>query len=376
MRLPESIRNEGKVLLSIPGFHTKRRIVVIESDDWGSIRMPSKDIQEKLIKKGIRVDQYPYTRYDSLASEEDLSLIFEVLNSVKDKNSNPAIITANTVMTNPDFDKIKESNFKEYYFEPFTSTLKRYPEHKKSFNLWLEGIRLGLFRPQFHGREHLNIMRWMQALKNSSGKIRLAFEFGLYDLSNGLINNEEAFMDALNFKSIKELDFQKQSIIEGTELFYKIFGYRSETFIAPRFTWSRILNKTLKNCGIKGIQGSWVQFEPKERRNNYRKLIHFTGQKNELGQVFTVRNVQFEPTLCPNIDSVGNALKQIDVAFKLDKPAIISSHRLNFVGYIDKRNRDKNLMLFSKLLKEIKIKWGNVEFMSSDQLVELINNEY
>ena len=31
-------------LLNIPGWRTKRHIVVIESDDWGSIRMPSKDV--------------------------------------------------------------------------------------------------------------------------------------------------------------------------------------------------------------------------------------------------------------------------------------------------------------------------------------------
>ena len=29
------------------GFHTKRKLVVIESDDWGSIRMPSKETLDK-----------------------------------------------------------------------------------------------------------------------------------------------------------------------------------------------------------------------------------------------------------------------------------------------------------------------------------------
>ena len=31
-------------LLNIPGWRTKRKLVVIESDDWGAIRMPSKEI--------------------------------------------------------------------------------------------------------------------------------------------------------------------------------------------------------------------------------------------------------------------------------------------------------------------------------------------
>ena len=33
-------------LLNIPGWNTKRRIVVFESDDWGAIRMPSKAVFE------------------------------------------------------------------------------------------------------------------------------------------------------------------------------------------------------------------------------------------------------------------------------------------------------------------------------------------
>ena len=46
-------RNTLKSLLTvhasnIPGWRTKRKIVVIESDDWGSIRMPSLKVFETL----------------------------------------------------------------------------------------------------------------------------------------------------------------------------------------------------------------------------------------------------------------------------------------------------------------------------------------
>jgi hypothetical protein len=64
-----------------------RKIIVIESDDWGSIRMPSKEVYRSLLKKGLRVDQCPYNRYDSLASEDDLTGLFNVLMKYKDKTS-------------------------------------------------------------------------------------------------------------------------------------------------------------------------------------------------------------------------------------------------------------------------------------------------
>ena len=42
-------------LLNIPGWHTKRKIVVIKSDDWGSVHMPSREVYEEcsLVKRPI-----------------------------------------------------------------------------------------------------------------------------------------------------------------------------------------------------------------------------------------------------------------------------------------------------------------------------------
>lgn len=50
-------RNTWKSLLSvhvsnIPGWRTNRKIVVIESDDWGSIRMSSLEAFKNLLKAG------------------------------------------------------------------------------------------------------------------------------------------------------------------------------------------------------------------------------------------------------------------------------------------------------------------------------------
>jgi len=41
MKLEKALR---KNLVNIPGWRTNRKIVVIESDDWGSVRMPSREV--------------------------------------------------------------------------------------------------------------------------------------------------------------------------------------------------------------------------------------------------------------------------------------------------------------------------------------------
>jgi hypothetical protein len=368
----------GRTLLNLPGYHTRRKIVVIESDDWGGIRMPSIEVFQKLQKQGFKPENDPYLKYDSLASEEDLSNIFEVLNSVKDKNGNPAIITANCVVANPDFKKIREHNFQKYFYEPFTETLKKYSNHQNSFNLWKDGINNNLFYPQFHGREHLNVDRWLKGLQAGDTLLHAAFENEMISISSMPCEMRFGYMEALDFYSEEEKINKYEIIIEGLKLFEQIFEVHSESFIANCYIWHKDIEDTLFENKVKYIQGNPIQIQPNIRGDVrfVSKKYHFTGQKNMIGQIYLVRNAHFEPSQYPNEDVVNNCLNRIEIAFRWNKPAIISSHRLNFIGTIDVKNRDYNLILFSELLKEIKRKWPTVEFMTSDELGQLISADY
>lgn len=357
-------------IINALGYRTKRKIVLIESDDWGSIRVASRESLDQLKRNSLSIDRLVYNRYDALASEVDLASLFDVLIEYKDKNGLSPIITANTIVANPNFEKILASNFTEYHLEPFTETLKRYPEHHRSFELWNEGIAAGIFKPQLHGREHINVTRWMNALKENIGLARIAFDHCMYDLSTSLVPSENSFMEALNYTHSYELGLHRDYLVKGAELFEELFGYRSVSFIAPCFIWSNDLNVTLKECGISIIQGGFYQFHPTGVK--LKKIFHYTGQRNSVGQCYLVRNVHFEPSENPSHDWVGSAMSQISSAFWWGRPAIISSHRMNYIGFIDPENRNRNLILLSKLLKSILERWPDVEFMSSDQLGTLI----
>jgi len=359
-------------LLNIPGWHTNRKIIVIESDDWGSIRMPSKEVYENLLNIGIRVDKLSFNRYDSLASEEDLAALFDVLNSVRDKNGNPAIFTANTIVANPDFDKIKESGYNQYFYEPFTETLKHYSNHSKSFELWKEGMNAKVFHPQFHGREHLNVTRWMNALQNNVGLVRFAFKNRMYDLSTDTSISENTFMDALNFSSETELEFQEKTLIEGLNLFEVIFGFRSLSFIAPCYISNRSIDKILNDNGVKILQGVQFQLEPIiGNGHKFKTKFRYSGQLNGHGQRNLVRTCHFEPSHNVNFDFLGDCLQRIKTAFFWGKPAIVSTHRMNYIGFIDSTNRDRNLPKLKMLLQKILREWPDVEFRTSDQLTYL-----
>jgi len=87
---------------------------------------------------------------------------------------------------------------------------------------------------------------------------------------------------------------------------------------------------------------------------------------------YEVRNVVFEPTDDRGFDWVDYAFKQIQTAFFWHRPAIISSHRVNFCGHIDPKNRKMGIDALKVLLQRIVKKWPEIEFMSADQLGDLI----
>ena len=88
-----------------------------------------------------------------------------------------------------------------------------------------------------------------------------------------------------------------------------------------------------------------------------------------------VRNCEFEPSSNPDVDWVDKCLSDIRMAFQWGKPAVISAHRVNFVGYIDSKNRDRNLRSLERLLTSIVRQWPEVEFLSGVELGNLLLGE-
>src|SRR5690606_35121856 len=226
------------------GWKTDRKIIVIESDDWGSIRMPNRDVYEKTLMKGIRVDKCAYCKYDTLATDHDFEALYQVLEKHEDSQGRPPVITANTIVANPDFKKIKDNNFQEYYFELFTDTLKRYPN--RSFDMWQQGINSGLFFPQLHGREHLNVERWLKALRNDSRELRFAFDNGYFGISKTIsTENNLSLMAALDFDDSQFAHQGNAAVAEAADIFNEIFGFYSKSFIGPNYFWSSDTERAL-----------------------------------------------------------------------------------------------------------------------------------
>lgn len=357
------------------GWTSKRKIIVFESDDWGSVRTRSSEDYELMLKKGLNVSNSNFTKYDKLESEYDLNRLFDLLTSFKDINGNHPVFTPMCLVANPDFDKIEDDNFDNYYYEPFTITAKKYAGSENILDLWKNGHKSKLFVPGFHGREHLNSKRWMNLLKSNNEGIKMAFNCQSIGASSFKGIKIPSYLAAFDIDEISDTINLKEIIISGANLFEELLGYKPEYFIASNSPEPKSLELDLKNVGVKYL--TRYKFQKYPIGNNKTQFeFNWLGKKNKNGQIIITRNASFEPSSVNNLDELHNCFMDIESAFYFGKPAIISTHRVNYISGLLQENGDNGLSQLKALLTKIAQKWPNVEFMTSMELASLMNEGY
>lgn len=370
------IKKIAEKTYNLLGWKTNRKLLIITSDDWGSVRIESVEARNKLKDAGFEMDGNRFNKFDSLESNEDLKQLFNSLRKFKDFKGNHPVITALTNVANPDFDKIREHDFSEYFYEPLSQTLKRYPNHDKVLDLYKQGIAENLFIPEFHGREHVHILRWMKALQSGDQNTRFAFDqkFNALDRAQ-LPKNSKGFTAAFDLDKTEEIINQNEIVSSGLVLFEKLFGYRATLFTAPSLLYNVALESQLVQDEIKLIDVAKIQKMP-SGNGKYKSRLNYFGKKNRFKQLYITRNAVFEPNLTTPDKAVDSCLNDISKAFEAKKPVVISNHRAAFVGSIDSTNREKGLQALEKLLSEITVKWPDVEFISAYELNGIMRNEH
>lgn len=366
-------------LKNIRGFSTTRKIVVFLVDDYGSVRLASREARDKISGAGIKLKSR-FDLYDAIETREDLEILFNTLTSVKDKNNRNAVISAVSVPGNIDFEGVLKDPTEGYRIETLPDTYKKLETHQPdayrgTWELWKEGISSRIFIPEFHGREHLNLKVFDEKLKAADPALLIPLRnrslIGIADTGYSTIHFNASF-DFWDFK--ESLDFPG-IITDGLSRFEEVFGRRALHFTAPRASDHHCLYKTLKGNKIRFIDAPLIKREH-QGFGRYTKTLSFTGQQTAEGLFKIVRNVVFEPGERSGIDWSEYALMQIEAAFTMKKPVILSSHRVNFSGHIDQKNREIGITALKELLGKLVNRYPEAEFMSIAELGELIESKY
>lgn len=373
--IKSSLANNVKNLI---GWPTNRKIVVLAVDDYGNVRLHSKKAREKLDQAGLPAHNR-FDQYDTLETRADLELLFDVLSSVKDKNGRNAVFTPYAVPCNINFEKIAETGYKDYHYELLPETYQKLSAldasaYSGTCELWMEGMEKGLMMPQFHGREHLNLKLFNEKLQARDHDLMTCLRNRSFTSIKGNSYETISPMAAFDFWAFEENEEFHHIIEDGLEQFEDVFGYRAENFTPPVYNAHPILYKTLKRNGIRFVDTAMVANEH-QGKGNFKRKFNYTGKKTCEGLRLMVRNVVFEPTDDRGVDWVSHAMKQIEAAFRWNRPSIVSSHRVNFCGHIDPENREKGIRALKELLEKIVQRWPEVEFMSANELGKLMDSK-
>jgi len=364
-------------LKNLFGWKTKRKLVAFAIDDYGNVRLDSPQAFANLQKAGLPLNSR-FDQYDTLETREDLEALFDTLRSVKDQNHYPAIFTPFALSCNINFEAMAADQYRQYQYETLPQTFQkqaqRWPKaYEGAWSLWQEGIREGLMAPQFHGREHLNLQFFRDKLNEGNQAILTALQNRSYTGIPVGDHPVQQYTAAFAFWEKEEAKNFPAIITDGVAQFQIVFGYSPTVFTPPAQEFPPWLESELSNYGLKATDKPFLK-KQHLGQGKYRWQWNNTCYDRKNDRVKLVRNVVFEPTNNPQIDWVNHALQQIEAAFYWDKPALISSHRVNFCGFIDPENRRVGLSALKELLQKIVQKWPEVEFVSAGELAEIIEH--
>jgi hypothetical protein len=363
-------------LKNIPGQRLKSKLVAFAVDDYGTVRINNntafQNIQHKYpFKPDKRMDFF-----DALETQEDLQALFEVLNSVKDQKGQPAVFTPYALSQNLDFEQMAMEDYQKLHFELLPNTFEKLAAndpaaYEGTYALVKEGVQASIFRPEFHGREHFNLKVVQEKLDKRDPQLLLSLQ-----------NRSLAHIGPSGYPSIgwtasyafwdpkKDIAHFEENIRTGLLAFEQVYGYQASVFTPPAQQLPDFIEAKLSGMGLIGFDKPFYQAKHLGF-GKYRKQFGFTRYNKKMQIAELVRNVVFEPTNS-NINHVAKAMQQIEAAFRWGKPAIISSHRVNFCGHIAPKNREKGLGDLKVLLKAITTKWPDVEFVGTADIARMM----
>lgn len=362
--LADLARTRGRGLKNLWARGSDAPIVVFESDDWGSQRVPSAAALRRLVAAGVLTGDNPYDR-DTLENAGDIARLIETLDAVRGADGRPPVFNCYVNPANPDFEAIRLAGFERYYWETLPQTLARRGDAAAVMEAWRTGMAAGLLAPEYHGREHLNVPLWMRDLRRGAPLTRTGFSLDFYSTPEpSLPAPAKGYRAANFFESTETIPALAKILVSGSRAFEAVFERPATVFCPTNNIFHPALYGAVREAGCRGIIRHARNAQPDGRGGL--KRTWGTAGVAEAGLACFGRNAIFEPALGYGAE---HALAGIRSAFAWGVPAIVSTHRLNYVGGIDPAVRDRGLAALATLLRQIVSRWPDVRFATSASLV-------
>jgi hypothetical protein len=304
------------------------KAVVLESDDWGLCAW-SADEQACRVLADLPVFRGPHAfRYagSTLESAADVRRIAETLLEFRGADGFPPVLQANTVMASPDYVRLRPPAF-----ECEGLPLVDYPQSPSRWTrpgLWGEVVaarELGVWWPELHGLHHLPETAWLHALRQGADDARRAFD------------QQSPVCDAVarssEYDPTEPVELRRRNLEGAVRRFRSLFGRDATSFCPPDYRWDDAVEAEAVKLGVSIFQG-----RAERTAGALPRVRHFLGRFRfphfEGPRFYPPPRIAFEPGADPEESSrlgVDAVHRGVRAAWAREQPAIVSTHRANYV---------------------------------------------
>ncbi len=305
-------------------------VLIIESDDWGP--GPAHQVQA-------------------------LDSIRKLLQRYQDDRGRPPVMTLGVVLSVPDPVKIAETgDYHARYLDepgylPIVDALKK-------------GEEEGVFDLQLHGLAHFWPDNFMALWKRDRAVVKWLEEDGWRTerLPSWI---QSRWIDAVHALPSRPLSLAaiERAVEEEFERFHRCFARSPKVVVPPTFVWNADVERVYAHAGIEVLITPGRRFTGRDVEGKLTKpdREYTNGEKLPDGMVSLVRDVYFEPVLGHRPDEV---LKKIGRKWERGEPALLETHRFNFID----GQLQSTLEALDSLLQQTLRQQPGVCFLSSYEL--------
>jgi hypothetical protein len=301
------------------------RGVVLESDDWGLCAWAADRDAWAALAETPAFRSRAGQRYggSTLESAADVEALATLLLEHRGGDGGPPLWQANTVMANPDYARLAANSSGALPLVELPDLPARWSRPR----LWDEVRRAcgaGVWWIELHGLHHLPESAWIAALRRGDPDARRA----LAEASPVCAAVEASG----EYDPSEPEDTRRRNLARAIARFQTLAGRAPRSFCPPDYRWDESLEADAERHGVTTIQGKAEQaggpYPPLRRLLVALRWPHARGAR-----FYMPPRIAFEPCgLGPGRARavVEKSLAAVRAQWRRGRPAVISSHRLNY----------------------------------------------
>ncbi|MFO7948428.1 MAG: hypothetical protein R6V19_16620 [Armatimonadota bacterium] len=308
----------------------KRKAVVIESDDWGICAWAPDREALQAVRQIDAVQEYlqslPGWVDGSLETPADLERLFAFLEGFRGCDGRPVVFTACYAVANPDYRAIEAAGMQTYHDMFLDEGVPDRWERGDIVAKAREGMRRGVWCPEFHTRlHHAQPYLWLDAVREGDTGAAAIFPYQMFQC-------RERVGEYVDMTPEQQAEWIAPAIRRMEILFGQPArcAVNSDATDETEAVWA---DEGIRCRMCKGT-GSWAN----EGEPNF---SHPAGDlREDIEMTYLNRNTWLEPLGEGDLEGrrhAKHAYDEVIAAWENNRPAICSSHRKNYVSFVDEQ---------------------------------------